>query len=136
MPLPSAHSREHSLEMQLPFLRRAAAGSADRAVAHRLPDRRHDRAACRRARAVWRRRSRLLLVASSDLSHYFDAATAEALDQRVQDCVADFDADRLLELFEQYPEGERGRYVACGGGAIIAVMMAAQGARGTGAHAC
>ena len=72
---------------------------------------------------------RLLLVASSDLSHYFDAATAARLDKRVQDCVAAFDTDRLLALFEQYPEGERGRYVACGGGAILAVMMAAK-ARG------
>ena len=43
--------------------------------------------------------------------------------------VAAFDPDRLLELFEQYPEGERGRYVACGGGPAIAVMLAAR-ARG------
>ena len=32
-------------------------------------------------------------------------------------------------LFEGYPEYERGRYVACGGGAAIAVMMAARDAR-------
>ena len=61
-------------------------------------------------------------------------ATAMSLDQRVRDCVADFDADRLLELFEQYPEGERGRYVACGGGAIIAVMLAAERAARDGAR--
>ena len=41
---------------------------------------------------------------------------------------------RLLELFEQYPEGERGRYVACGGGAIIAVMMAAKARGATAAR--
>jgi hypothetical protein len=71
----------------------------------------------------------LLLIASSDLSHYFDAATARDLDQRVRDCVTAFDPERLLALFEEYPEGERGRYVACGGGAMIAVMKAAK-ARG------
>ena len=30
--------------------------------------------------------------------------------------VAACDPDRLLAIFEEYPEGERGRFVACGGG--------------------
>ena len=68
----------------------------------------------------------VLLVASTDLSHYFDAGTAARLDGRVRDLVEGFDADGLLELYEQYPEQERGRYVACGGGAAIAVMQAAR----------
>jgi AmmeMemoRadiSam system protein B len=127
-PLPAAHRREHSLEMQLPFLRRLLPDvpivpllmgdqTADtiRALASALTVAAPDR--------------RVLLVASSDLSHYFDAATAERLDARVRDAVAAFDAAALLELFERTPEGERGRFVACGGGPMIAVMLAAQ-ARG------
>jgi AmmeMemoRadiSam system protein B len=55
-----------------------------------------------------------------------DATTAESLDRRVQDCVPEVDADRFLAVFEQYPEGDRGRYVACGGGPAIAVMRAAR----------
>jgi MEMO1 family protein len=69
---------------------------------------------------------RALIVASTDLSHYFDARTAATLDARVQACVGAFDPDQLLKLFEQYPEMERGRYVACGGGPAIAVMFAAR----------
>src|SRR5258708_39458952 len=72
---------------------------------------------------------KILLVASTDLSHYFDAPTAEGLDRRVADCVAACDPERLLRIFEGYPEGERGRVVACGGGPAIAVMLAAR-ARG------
>jgi hypothetical protein len=125
---PAAHRREHSLEMQLPFLRRLLpampivpllmgyqAAPTIRALADAL------------ARAAPGRR--VLLVASTDLSHYFDAATAEALDARVRDAVSAFDTERLLQVFEEYPEGERGRFVACGGGPLIAVMMAAH-ARG------
>ena len=67
-----------------------------------------------------------LLVASSDLSHYFDAETAQTLDARVREYLAAFDPDGLLEHFEQFPEHERGRYVACGGGPMIAVMLAAR----------
>jgi AmmeMemoRadiSam system protein B len=124
-PLLSAHRREHSLEMQLPFLKRVhpslpivpvLIGFQNRATIDALAD--------AVARAFAGRRA--LLVASTDLSHYFDAQTAATLDARVQRCVNDFDADALLDLFEQYPEHERGRYVACGGGAAIAVMKAAR----------
>jgi MEMO1 family protein len=69
---------------------------------------------------------RALLIASTDLSHFFDAETARDLDARVLDAVNRFDADALLATFEQYPEQERGRYVACGGGPAIAVMRAAR----------
>ncbi len=123
--LPGPHRREHSLEMQLPFLRRLLPdvpivpllmGYQQRETIEALAD----------AIAQAFRARRPLLVASTDLSHYFDAATATALDRRVQDCVAALDPDRLLHLFEQYPEHERGRYVACGGGPAIAVMRAAR----------
>lgn len=129
-PMPAAHRREHSLEMQLPFLRRLLPevpivpllmGYQTSDTIRGLADALHRVAPARR----------LLLVASSDLSHYFDAATAERLDSRVRSAVAEFDPSKLLDIFEQYPEGERGRWVACGGGPMIAVMMAAakRGAR-------
>ena len=124
-PMLSAHQREHSLEMQLPFLQR---------VHPKLPivplligfQRRETIDALAEAIAVAFAGRRPLLVASSDLSHYFDARTAATLDARVAQCVGAFDADAFLDLFEQYPEHERGRYVACGGGAAIAVMKAAR----------
>jgi MEMO1 family protein len=123
--LPQAHGREHSLEMQLPFIRRLlpdarivpmVMGYQDRDTIEALAEALTSAAAPRRA----------LLVASTDLSHYLDAKTAASLDGRVQACVDPFDPDALLDLFEQYPERERGQYVACGGGPAIAVMKAAQ----------
>ena len=123
--MPTAHQREHSLEMQLPFVRRlhpdlpivpVLIGFQHRATIDALADALVDTFGGRRA----------LLVASTDLSHYFDAKTAASLDGRVKEQVAAFDAEGLLDLFEQYPEHERGRYVACGGGAAIAVMKAAR----------
>jgi AmmeMemoRadiSam system protein B len=122
---PQAHGREHSLEMQLPFLKRLLPdlrivpllmGFQTRATIEALAD------ALSRVAVD----CRILLVASSDLSHYLDAAAAATHDSRVTACAAAFDAAGLLDLFEQYPEGERGRYVACGGGPIISVMRAAR----------
>jgi AmmeMemoRadiSam system protein B len=123
--MPAAHRREHSLEMQLPFLKRlfpdlpivpVLIGYQRRATIEGLAAALADAFVGRRA----------LLVASTDLSHYFDAATAASLDGRVQEHVRTFDAEGLLALFERYPENDRGRYVACGGGAAITVMMAAR----------
>jgi AmmeMemoRadiSam system protein B len=101
-PNAAAHAREHSLEMQLPFLQRVlpdapivplAIGFQTRATIAALAD----------ALASALRGRRALIVASTDLSHYFDAATAVRLDARVADCVAAFDDAALLAEFERYP---------------------------------
>jgi predicted class III extradiol MEMO1 family dioxygenase len=165
-PMPAAHAREHSLEMQLPFIRRLLPGAAIvpllmghqtretiRGLADALAKVGGGPASPKREREGGPKRdgepkptgeggrdalarvgaghanNKVLLVASTDLSHYFDAPTAEALDRRVQDLVAACDPEGLLHLFEEYPDGERGRFVACGGGPAIAVMLAAR-ARG------
>jgi AmmeMemoRadiSam system protein B len=111
---PSAHTREHSLEMQLPFLQRLApgAGIVPLLMGHQTPK---TARLLGDALAAALRGRRALLVASTDLSHSHDASTAAALDGVVVDCVSHFDADRLqhaLRLSEH----------ACGGGPTVAVM--------------
>jgi AmmeMemoRadiSam system protein B len=118
---PVAHSREHSLEMQLPFLARLAPslpivpllmGYQTRDTATTLGE----------ALAVALRGRKALLIASSDLSHYHDAPTAFALDRVVIDCVSRFAPDDLQAALDVKPEH------ACGGGPVVAVMRAAQAA--------
>ncbi len=123
--MPSAHGREHSLEMQLPFVRRLLpeASIVPLLMGYQSRETIFELAAVL-SEAL--RGTASLLVASSDLSHYFDARTAASLDARVLERVAAFDPEGLLEEFERYPEHERGRCVACGGGPMIAVMMAAR----------
>jgi AmmeMemoRadiSam system protein B len=124
-PLPGAHAREHSLEMQLPFLKRLLPdlpivpllmGHQERRTIEQLASALVDALTGKRA----------LIVASTDLSHYFDAATAQTLDRHVLDCLQVFDDERLMKRFESYPEGERGRRVGCGIGPALAVMKAAR----------
>jgi len=116
---PTAHAREHSLEMQLPFLRRVAPsarivpllmGWQDASTARALGD--------ALGRVLEGRRA--LLVASTDLSHYQDAATANRLDAVVIDHVARLDADGLQRTLDTRPEH------ACGGGPTVAVLRAAR----------
>ena len=120
-----AHAREHCLEMQLPFLRRLLPDVAIVPVV--MGDQtRETIEALAEALAASARPRRSLLVASTDLSHYFDAIRAASLDGAVLAHVSGFDPEGLLDRFERYPERERGRYVACGGGAAIAVMLASR----------
>ncbi len=116
---PGAHAREHSLEMQLPFLQRVAPdakilpllmGYQTAETARALGD----------ALAVALDGRKALLIASTDLSHYHDAATASRLDAVVIDHVTRFDADGLQRALDLQPEH------ACGGGPLVAVMRAAK----------
>ena len=120
----AVHGAEHSLELQLPFLRRVLPGTPivplmmgtqSSATIAALADGLASALASRRA----------LLIASSDLSHYLDARVAAAMDRTVLDCVDRFDPDGLQDALRAKPDH------ACGGGPIVSVMRAA---RALGAH--
>ncbi len=116
---PTAHVREHSLEMQLPFLKRVlpraeivplVMGFQRRETAYALGEAIAGAVAGRKA----------VLVASTDLSHYQTAPTAAKLDDELIQHVRRFDPDGLMSLLEACPEH------ACGGGPTVAVMRAAK----------
>ncbi len=110
---------EHSIEIELPFLQRTlrlgfallplalidqsldAAQQIGEALAHVLAGR------------------KALLVASSDLSHFYPQHTAHTLDHTLLDAVTAFDPTAVIEAENQ------GTGFACGHGAIAAVMIAA-----------
>lgn len=118
---PGAHAREHSLEMQLPFLSRLAPAVpiVPLLMGYQTAE---TAAALGAALAIALDGRKALLIASTDLSHYHDAKAASALDRVVIDCVARFDADGLQTALAATPEH------ACGGGPMVAVMRAARAA--------
>jgi len=120
MELPAAHGREHSLELQMPFVAHLmpgvpivpmVMGHQTRATAFGLGE--------AIATAIAGQGRRALVVASSDLSHYEDAHTAEALDAVVMRHVESLDPEGLMSALEADPRH------ACGGGPMVAVLDAA-----------
>lgn len=118
--LPAAHGREHSLEMQTPFLAYLlpgvpivpmVMGRQTRATAFALGG--------AIARSVGASGRDVLLIASSDLSHYEDARVAASLDGEVLDRIAEMDPRGLMQTLERDPRH------ACGGGAMVSVLDAA-----------
>jgi MEMO1 family protein len=115
----AAHVREHSLEMQLPFLQHLAPSTPIVPLVMGYQTDETARALADGLTTVLRGRN-ALLVASTDLSHYHDAATAGRLDAVVVDHVERFDADGLQRALDAEPDH------ACGGGPTVAVMRAAR----------
>jgi AmmeMemoRadiSam system protein B len=116
---PAVHRAEHSLEMQLPFLR------------HLVPElrivplmmgtqSREEVDALASALARTLQGEDALLIASSDLSHYHPAPVANRMDAVVVEDVRALDAEGLMRRLERSHEH------ACGGGPMVTVMKAAR----------
>ncbi len=111
---------EHAIEIELPFLQVALADfelvplamlDQSREMAQRVAE----------ALLVSLAGRRALFVASSDLSHFYDQATANKLDQTILDALTAYDPDAILDAEHD------GRGLACGRGAIAAVLLALAG---------
>lgn len=115
----AGHRGEHSVEVQLPFLQRVLGefsfvpivmGEQTLELCENLAD--------AISSAVGDRK--VLLVASSDLSHYHPYDEATSLDGRVIDLVESYDPLQLMDRLEHRA------LEACGGGPIVTVMLAAK----------
>jgi MEMO1 family protein len=115
---PRPHVSEHSLEMQLPFIKHVAPSARIVPLVMGTQGREEvDRLAAALAATM---PADALLVASSDLSHYHPAERAARLDATVVDRVRALDPEGLMSLLEATHEH------ACGGGPMVAVMKAAR----------
>jgi AmmeMemoRadiSam system protein B len=122
--VPVAYDQEHSLEIELPFLQRALAGefkllpvmvrSQSARVSKELGE----------ALAETLRGRNALLVASTDLSHFYTQKQAVAFDTEMLRRVEAFSPEEVFSA-----EEEKAGF-ACGLGALTAVLWAARGLGG------
>lgn len=108
------HRAEHAVEVQIPFLQMVlkdfmivpiVMGDQSRPFINELAE--------KLANVI---DEKTLIVASSDLSHYYTKAEANRLDSIVEKHINNFDYYGLLN------DLENNRCEACGGGAIVAMM--------------
>lgn len=118
---------EHSLEVQLPFLQIAL--GKFKLVAIVMGD--QEESSIRElgeclAAAV--KDTRTLIVASTDLSHFYSEKQARKLDFAVQEAIEAYNPEDLLGVLDS------GKGEACGGGVVAAVMIATRRLGGKGVH--
>ena len=125
--IPEAHLQEHSVEIQLPFLQVALGNFSF------IPLVMGDQGAntCQElARAIYEaaRGEKILIVGSSDLSHFYNYYMAKKMDAAVLRHLEDGDAVGLLESLEN------GTAEACGGGPMVVAMLVARMMNANKAH--
>jgi MEMO1 family protein len=115
-----ARDREHSLEIELPFLQRALV--ADFRLLPVMVRSQEPEAieVFGKALAEVLKDRNALLVASTDLSHFYDQETAKSMDSEMLSCFESFDPHAI------FATEASGRGAACGHAAVAAVLWAAR----------
>lgn len=108
------HRAEHALEVHLPFLQKVLDNFklTPIVMGDQSPESIFDLAEAL-AKSI---DNTSLIVASSDMSHFYDKETADKLDSRIAERIEAFDYSGLIEDLETK------RSEACGGGPIAALM--------------
>lgn len=117
--VPAGHAQEHALEIQIPFLQETLGNFSMVAIIQGS----QDPATCEemaQALAKALKGKKVLLVASTDLSHFHPYEKAVKLDKKVLDRVAAFDERGLMQDLTQ------DQVEACGGGPMVTVMKTAK----------
>ena len=117
---PIANDKEHSLEIELPFLQRVLKNdfkllsimirAQEESVAKELGE----------ALAKTIKKRNAILVASTDLSHFYDQQTAQKLDQEMLNRFTTLNPTTIFEA------EQTGKGFACGHAAVAAVQWAAK----------
>ena len=120
---PAAHDTEHSLEVQLPFLQMRAAGSPPRIAPISIAS--HDRGLLEElglavAEAVRDCGEPVLLIASTDFTHYEEAEAARRQDGFALEKIRDVDGPGLLQTVLER------RISMCGVGPTVVTLIAAR----------
>ncbi len=115
-----ARDREHSLEIEIPFLQRTLSPGFKILPVMLRSQSPKDARALGAALAEVLKGRRALLVASTDLSHFYDQRTASRLDAAMMHCFESFDPQGIFDLEMS------GRGQACGHAAVAAVLLAAR----------
>jgi AmmeMemoRadiSam system protein B len=116
--LKEAHELEHSLEVQVPFLQKVLSdftivpvivGAVDldicRGIAEGLGE------------ALAGEKRKIVIIMSTDLSHYHSYEQARTMDKRFMDALGTFDENKVAELLAS------GKAEACGEGPVLAGMV-------------
>ena len=120
--IPEAHSQEHSIEVQVPFIQKALPAAKIVPVVIGYPEKKTVDALASALVSVCAGK-KVLVVASTDMSHFLSKDDANRLDAGTIQLIKDLKAETIIRKMEARDN------ILCGGAAVAAAMIYA-GKRG------
>ncbi|HUU52137.1 MAG TPA: AmmeMemoRadiSam system protein B [Candidatus Heimdallarchaeota archaeon] len=117
--IPKAHAEEHSVEMQVPFIQKVLPEAKIVPIVMGTPSK---ITILSLAAAFSKTLSgkKVLIVASTDLSHFFPKEKANTVDTETLSLMESMDTDTIIKKMEQREN------IMCGGGPVAAVLLYAK----------
>jgi len=114
--IPAAHEKEHSLEVQVPFIQKTLPQAKIVPIVMGFPASRtiHSLA---NALANVLPQKKALVIASTDMSHFLSKEAANSLDSKTISLIQSLKTNTLIEKLEA------GENILCGGGAVVSTLL-------------
>ncbi|MCP4649923.1 MAG: AmmeMemoRadiSam system protein B [PVC group bacterium] len=115
--MPSVFEKEHALEVQIPFLQRTLKNF--KIVPIIMGNNSYDlcNSLAESLAAIIKDRDDVLIIASSDMSHYHDQEKAKAIDEQTMDIIKSFDTSELLKKTAEK------EIELCGSGPVATLLL-------------
>jgi AmmeMemoRadiSam system protein B/AmmeMemoRadiSam system protein A len=117
--IPRVHSEEHSVEMQVPFVQKVLPEAKIVPIVMGTPSKKTI-SSLATAFSKTLRGKKALIVASTDLSHFFPKEKAHAVDTDTISLIESMDTDAIIKKMG------RAENIMCGGGPVAAVLLYAK----------
>jgi AmmeMemoRadiSam system protein A len=114
-----AHREEHSVEMQIPFIQKVLPQAKIVPIVMGRPSKKTI-SSLAKAFADALSKKRALIVASTDLSHFFSKEKANRVDSETAALIQDLDTDEIIKKMA------RNENIMCGGGPVSSVLLYAK----------
>ncbi|MBN1273691.1 MAG: AmmeMemoRadiSam system protein B [Candidatus Aminicenantes bacterium] len=114
--IPEAHREEHSIEVQVPFIQVALPQAKIVPIVMGIPQRKTI-VTLAEALAEILPDKNTLVIASTDMSHFFPKNTANKVDQQTISLIQELKTNALIEKLEAREN------IMCGGGAVVSSLL-------------
>jgi AmmeMemoRadiSam system protein B/AmmeMemoRadiSam system protein A len=117
--VPQAHQQEHSLEVQIPFIQKVLPSAKIVPVLMGIQSRKTITTLATALSEVLPGK-KALVIASTDLSHFFPKQKANETDSNTASLIQSFETDSLIRKLGM------GENIMCGGGPVVSALLYAQ----------
>jgi AmmeMemoRadiSam system protein B/AmmeMemoRadiSam system protein A len=117
--IPEAHREEHSVEVQVPFIQKTLPQAKIVPIVMGYQTR-ETIITLANALAKVLPGKKVLIIASTDMSHYLPKKKANKIDSNTASLIKDFNTNTLIGKIE------RGENIMCGGGPVVSALLYAQ----------